>query len=374
MDIFFDLLFTLFDFDTDTTLCIFGMFGNIIGSGISSSQASEDAQLNREWQTKERLATQEWQEKMMDKSNEMQRGNQQWSYDKFDSPLAQKQNMQAAGMNPFVEGSVLEPASSSAMGAPSAPSGSAMSVPQQSGNKYLALMQMGQSVGEFLDRQVAHQKARAETELIQAQTTGQLLKNIEQNDTNSLFETRKSLMDQDLISKKFNNQILEIETKFKEQNEILDQEQRRQGLLNLKAQFDLLKSQGKKTKSEIQVLNAYEKKLFKDLKVADSQIEVNEAEAELKRALTMTENDLRNLKRSEFEENIQLIRGHITKNATEVEIKEIEKKLDQLDYDYFKTVQGMRLYQDVAKTVWDIIPVNALGGIIGGKKAGKGRK
>lgn len=137
--------------------------GNVIGGSKARQQAQDDAERNRQFQREERLATQQWQEDMMHKQNDLSRSNQEWSYKNFDSMNAQRMSAETAGINPFVTGSPLQAGISSAMPASSPPSGNPSPGSMPSSKKYEAQMMMAGAVGQaaLLQSEIDLKKAQA---------------------------------------------------------------------------------------------------------------------------------------------------------------------------------------------------------------------
>lgn len=86
--------------------------GTALGGAASAGSAIASGSLNRK--------NRKWQEKMYNLQVTQRREDAQaqyertkdyaqWAWNRFESPTAQRAAMEAAGMNPFVEGSVIQP-------------------------------------------------------------------------------------------------------------------------------------------------------------------------------------------------------------------------------------------------------------------------
>lgn len=91
---------------------IAGGIGALLGGASAAGSAVAGGKMNRK--------NRRWQEKMYKQQLQDQRENSRmqwqesrdyakWAYDNIESPAAQRAGFKAAGINPFVEGSVLQP-------------------------------------------------------------------------------------------------------------------------------------------------------------------------------------------------------------------------------------------------------------------------
>ncbi len=224
---------------------------NFLGGLFSSASASREAEKNRQFQRQERVLTQQWQEDMMMKQNDLTRSNQEWSYRKFDSPSAQRRAMAIAGINPFVEGSALQAGVSSAQGAPSAPSGNPSSGSMPSGAKYQAQMMAAGALGDALQlradldlKKAQAENLRADAAEKQGRTLDPKLTLQQQRNSIKLQEAgiRKELAD--ALCAEYDAQIREL----KNAGDLTEQEQR---LANMREDFKLKQKQQGATDAEI---------------------------------------------------------------------------------------------------------------------------
>lgn len=227
--------------------------GNIVGGSKAREQANDDAERNRQFQREERLATQQWQEDMMYKQNTLGRENQEWSFKNFDSPNAQRQAMESAGLNPFVQGSALQPGLSSAMPAASPPSGNPSSGSLPSGKKYEAQMMMAGAVGQaaLLQSEIELKKAQAENYLADAsekkgRTLDPELTLQQQRNSIRLQEVGVRKAVADALCAEYDAQIREL----KNAGDLAEQEQR---LANMREDFRIKQKQQGVLDSEIEL-------------------------------------------------------------------------------------------------------------------------
>lgn len=347
------------------------IFGNIFG--ISKEQEMLEQQQRFQWSTM--LHQNDWNEKMMYKQADLE-GAQ---YQKYQSPVSQRRQMEAAGINPFLEGSAIQPMSvSSASGA--SPGSSSNGLPGASGRgigQYFA--NSGAALGQALQLDADLKLKDAQRRNIDADTRSK-------DNANNAFdvelerEIRRLFRDE----AQADAAMAQIKASFAQMRELDDMMQREavyrktlQDIDNLVKQGKLSEESAKLVKEKINTEIAQQNLLneqARDLeKTRDSRNAANWSQADLNKAqklrtdiLRMTDEDLRTLRKEELQEKVQQIRGLVTKNAVQVEREEILRDLDRLEKELQTedSAKRRRVLRDIANTVWSIIPLNAIGGIL----------
>lgn len=313
MDIFFDLFISFFTYQIDMPFVyeclgplgiaalIGGSFG-FAGSMASGAMATADSEAARKFAREERIRSQKWQEQMMDKQNQMQKDTAQWSYDNFESPLAQKQNMQAAGMNPFVEGSALQSGVTSAPSGPSMPSAATGPNIQPSSQKYIAMQLAADSVGKALQQYKQYQLQDQQIEQTRLQNEGIALDNVAKANNNSIFDLIAQAKQQGLISGDLANKLDAVKLKYADDFAKTDLAAKQQTVDNLKAEFDLILSNVEKNSYEYRYISAMRDRVISQIKVDESQIDLNDAKSVNLKADTDLKNyELKEIKPAQFE-------------------------------------------------------------------------
>ena len=134
----------------------------------------EIAQMNNEWNANEALKNREWQEQMVASQNQW--NLEQWNREnEYNSPVAQRQRLEAAGLNPYMmmDGGSAGSASSVSAASPSGgATASPAQMPQQQALKY-DFNSVGQAINSyFQNRMILSQLAN-----VDADTSGKNLNN-----------------------------------------------------------------------------------------------------------------------------------------------------------------------------------------------------
>lgn len=313
---------------------------------------------------------------MMYEQNDLTRANQEWSYKNFDSPAAQRAAMVSAGVNPFVEGSALQSGVSNAQSAPSAPSGSPQSGSMPSNSKYQAQMMAAQSLGQALQLQ-------ADLKVKHAQADN-LLADAEEKRGRTLDpEVTKAIQRMQLSAAQSNAVIKGVEAQFAIVNAATDLQGKQQAIAESKQRIQKMLSDMGVNDAQIQDLWAsmdlkMSQALYMDEQTTDlretraarinkmnSETGLNEAKRLHEDVMRMTDEDLRGLRKEELQEKIQQIRGWITKNATEHEIRLIDQHIAELDKRIRDQTDLGSFLKKFFDDFWTVIPVKYLGALVG---------
>lgn len=165
-------------------------------SGIGAGKRQRNAQ---KWMEKMNKQNQQFQKDYTKYQNDLERENQELYWQKYNSPAAQRSAMEAAGINPFVEGSVMQPmqadSSVSGSGSPGYPTPPDYVTPGLG-----AIQDFGSSLstlGARLD------SIKADTDLKNAQTAKTRAETVAQENENSVFGIIRATMNEEYLSKHY---------------------------------------------------------------------------------------------------------------------------------------------------------------------------
>lgn len=215
--------------------------GALLGGASSAGSAIASGSMNRK--------NRKWQEMMYNKQlgdqydysmhlQRLNRSDAEWSYDKFDSPIAQRYANKAAGINPFFDGSAIQPMGAT-MGNNSG--GSDASVPSSGPyqNNPMSNIQAGaSSLREAAMQNVQAQNIQAQTEYTNAQRLKTMAETKGLENANSLFDIVKATAESDLVSKRFRNVLDEVQSRLAEANAIADLDQKRAKVAEIWSQYE----------------------------------------------------------------------------------------------------------------------------------------
>ena len=169
---------------------------------------------NRKWQ--EKMYNKQVADRRADAEAQAQRQKElaQWAYTNFDSPAAQRAANRAAGINPFVEGSSIQPAQVNPGSAQAAQGGDVPGSGPYQMNPMSALQSGASSIiqNAMLDRQMKN--ADADIALKDAQRIKTLAEAQGQTNENSLFEFARSAAESDALSKRFRVELDKVNAEF----------------------------------------------------------------------------------------------------------------------------------------------------------------
>ena len=214
-------------------------------SGIGAGKRQRKAQ---KWMEKMNKQNQQFQKDYTKYQNDLERENQELYWQKYNSPAAQRSAMEAAGINPFVEGSVMQPmqadSSVSGGGSPGYPTPPDYVTPGLG-----AIQDFGSSLstlGARLD------SIKADTELKNAQTAKVQSETIAQNNENSLFGMVQQSAELDVLSKQYRNALDKINVEWSSIEKMQDAAQKDASTQELLARVKNELSQAAKTDADRQ--------------------------------------------------------------------------------------------------------------------------
>lgn len=241
-------------------------------SGIGAGKRQRRAQ---KWMEKMNNQNQQFQKDYTKYQNDLERENQELYWQKYNSPAAQRSAMEAAGINPFVEGSVMQPmqadSSVSGGGSPGYPTPPDYVTPGLG-----AIQDFGSSLstlGARLD------SIKADTELKNAQAAKVQSETIAQNNVNSVFDLTKAITEFDFLSKKYKTAVDKLNAEWAPIEKMQDAAEKQAAIEELRSRYTKQLAEAAKTDADREINKVLSDKLGK----------VYEADANLKGAQAKTE-------------------------------------------------------------------------------------
>ncbi len=274
--------------------------GALLGGASSVGGAISGGSMNRK--------NRKWQEKMYNKQVADNRENAaqqwaaqrdyaKWSYDQFESPSAQRAAMAAAGINPFVEGSVMQPMGATQGGGSAADSASLPSDGPYKNNPLSNIQAGASSIMQGAAQAQSIKQSDAQIELMNAQRIKTLAEARGVENTNSLFDFVKSAAESDALSKRFRAKVDEVSAAFAEAQAVTSLEERNAKIASLWAQYEKDLSQAAKTDADRLTVDTLRdlqaKALEAGIGLTEAQTETEGAKQSNLAAQTKTEDDLR---------------------------------------------------------------------------------
>lgn len=252
---------------------------------------------NRQWQ--EKMYNKQVADRRADAEAQAQRQKDlaQWAYTNFDSPAAQRAANAAAGINPFVEGSAIQPAQVNPGSAQAAQGGDVPGSGPYQMNPMSALQSGASSIiqNAMLDRQMKN--ADADIALKDAQRIKTLAEAQGQTNENSLFEFAKSAAESDALSKRFRVELDKVNAEFAQAFAEADISQRKALLQEIWSRVKNNLAQAARTDADRLTIDALRdlqaKSLGAGISLTESQTSATQAQTDLAKAQTETENALR---------------------------------------------------------------------------------
>lgn len=248
---------------------------------------------NRAWQ--EKMYNLQVKQRREDAEMQAQRQKElaEWAYNKFDSPAAQRAAQRAAGINPFVEGSTIQPAQVDAGSAQQAQGGDVPGSGPYQMNP-MSVLQPGVSSlfqSAMLDRQMRN--ADADIALKDAQRVKTLAEAQGQTNENSLFEFAKSAAESDALSKRFRAELDKVNAEFARVFAEADVDQRKALLQEIWSRVKNNLSQAAKTDADRLTVDTLRdlqaKSLGAGISLTEAQTTAANAEADYKGVLSNVE-------------------------------------------------------------------------------------
>lgn len=307
--------------------------GALLGGAASAGSAISSGGMNRK--------NRKWQEKMYNLQVTQRREDAQaqyermkdytsWAYNKFESPIAQRSSMQAAGINPFFQGSSIQPMGTSQGNVSQSDGGSVPSQGPYQNNPMSNIMAGASSLREAALQGVQVENIQAQTEYTNAQRLKTIAETKGIENSNSLFEFVRSAAESDALSKRFKAKVDEVNAKFAEIKAIQDSDVRDARIAELWSREENNLAQAAKTDADrltVETLRDGMKRL-QDANIENVEAQTATegakksnlaADTDYKQALTDTENALREgkikIQQSEAQKVIQDAFGARLKNT-----------------------------------------------------------
>lgn len=252
---------------------------------------------NRQWQ--EKMYKKQVADRRADAEAQAQRQKDlaQWAYTNFDSPAAQRAAYAAAGVNPFVEGSSIQPAQVNSGSAQAAQGGDVPGSGPYQMNPMSALQSGASSIiqNAMLDRQMKN--ADADIALKDAQRIKTLAEAQGQTNENSLFEFARSAAESDALSKRFRAELDKVNAEFAQAFAEADLAQRKALLQEIWSRVKSNLAQAARTDADRLTIDTLRdlqaKALGAGISLTESQTSATQAQTGFTKAQTETENALR---------------------------------------------------------------------------------
>ena len=307
--------------------------GALLGGAASAGSAISSGGMNRK--------NRKWQEKMYNLQVTQRREDAQaqyermkdyasWAYNKFESPIAQRSSMQAAGINPFFQGSSIQPMGTPQGNVSQADGGSVPSQGPYQNNPMSNIMAGASSLREAALQGVQAENIQAQTEYTNAQRLKTIAETKGIENSNSLFEFVRSAAESDALSKRFKAKIDQVNAEFAEIKAIQDSAERDARIAELWSREENNLAQAAKTDADrltVETLRDGMKRL-QDANIENVNAQTKTegakqtnlaADTDYKQALTDTENALREgkikIQQSEAQKIIQDAFGARLKNT-----------------------------------------------------------
>lgn len=223
-------------------------------SGIGAGKRQRNAQ---KWMEKMNKQNQQFQKDYTKYQNDLERENQELYWQKYNSPAAQRSAMEAAGINPFVEGSVMQPmqadSSVSGSGSPGYPTPPDYVTPGLG-----ALQDFGSSLstlGARLD------SIKADTALKNAQVAKVQSETLAQNNVNSIFDLTKAITEFDFLSKKYKTVVDKLNAEWAPIEKMQDAAEKQAAIEELRSRYTKQLAEAAKTDADREINKVLSEKL-----------------------------------------------------------------------------------------------------------------
>lgn len=256
------------------------------GTGSAIAQGKLNRK-NRKWQ--EKMYKQQVADRRADAEMQFNRQKElaDWAYRNYDSPAAQRAANAAAGINPFVEGSSIQPAQVNPGSAQAAQGGDVPGSGPYQNNPMSALQSGASSLFEVAQMRKQFESIDADIALKDAQRVKTLAEAQGQTNENSLFEFAKSAAESDALSKRFRVELDKVNAEFAQAFAEADISQRKALLQEIWSRVKNNLAQAARTDADRLTIDTLRDLQAKSL---GAGISLTEAQTGLTKAQTMTEN------------------------------------------------------------------------------------
>ena len=279
--------------------------GALLGGAASGGSAIASGSMNRK--------NRKWQEKMYNLQVTQRREDAQaqyertkdyaqWAWNRFESPTAQRAAMEAAGMNPFVQGSVIQPMGTPQGNVSQAEGGSVPSQGPYQNNPMSNIMAGASSLREAALQGVQAENIQAQTELTNANRLKVQAETIGINKSNEILDIVKGIKDNELLSSGFRAAMDKIAAQYAEVNAIADVNEKAARIQELNERAAKEAAEAAKTDSDRLIsqymADANKRAVEAQANLANAQAQTEGAKKSNFEAITETENALREGRKS----------------------------------------------------------------------------
>lgn len=274
--------------------------GAILGAASSAGSSIASGSMNRK--------NRKWQEKMYNRQVTQRREDAQaqyertkdyaqWAWNRFESPTAQRASMEAAGINPFVQGSVIQPMGTPQGNVSQAEGGSVPSQGPYQNNPMSNIMAGASSLREAALQGVQAENIQAQTELTNANRLKVQAETIGINKSNEILDIVKGIKDNELLSSGFRAAMDKIAAQYAEVNAIADVNEKAARIQELNERAAKEAAEAAKTDSDRLIsqymVDANKRAVEAQANLANAQAATEGAKKSNLEAITETENALR---------------------------------------------------------------------------------
>lgn len=285
------------------------IIGGAAALGSAGASAISAGKMNRravQYATAENQRQRAFQKEYAKYLSELEAKQNQEYWNKYNSPSAQRIARMKAGMSPFADESGVQ-----AMGVdPGSYSGSSPSsqpFTQPGGN---VLSPLSPAFASGVQQVLSARQAEANIQLTSANTAKTQAETIKTQQENSLFAFTKAAAESDALTKQFKAKVAEVESQFVEAQALTDLAERNARIESIWAQAKNSLASAAKSDADRLYLD-----FMKDANRANvqSQTALNQAQTGLVSAQTVTEDELRRLRKALTQSQI----GQITQKVRE---------------------------------------------------------
>lgn len=285
------------------------IIGGAAALGSAGASAISAGKMNRravKYATAENQRQRAFQKEYAKYLSELEAKQNEEYWNKYNSPAAQRIARMNAGMSPFADESGVQ-----AMGVdPGSYSGSSPSsqpFTQPGGN---VMSPLAPAFASGVQQVLSARQAEANIQLTSANTAKTQAETIKTQQENSLFAFTKAAAESDALSKQFKAKVAEVEAQFAEAQALTDLAERNARIESIWAQAKNSLASAAKSDADRLYLD-----FMKDANRANvqSQTALNQSQAALSQAQTVTEDELRRLRKALTQSQI----GEITQKVRE---------------------------------------------------------
>lgn len=285
------------------------IIGGAAALGSAGASAISAGKMNRravKYATAENQRQRAFQKEYAQYLSELEAKQNQEYWNKYNSPSAQRIARMKAGMSPFADESGVQAMGVDA-GSYSGSSPSSQPFTQPGGN---VMSPLSPAFASGVQQVLSARQAEANIQLTSANTAKTQAETIKTQQENSLFAFTKAAAESDALSKQFKAKVAEVESQFAEAQAVTDLAERNARIESIWAQAKNSLASAAKSDADRLYLD-----FMKDANRANvqSQTALNQSQAALSQAQTVTEDELRRLRKALTQSQI----GEITQKVRE---------------------------------------------------------